>query len=155
VDTPVDPLEALEHDHAALNERVLALGPLLAKIDGDDRAQAATDLGVHLVALRDDLFLHFAREEDGLFPYLVEIAPDLEPSVTELLTMHDEICGTVARLVHIAADELRLDVMLPLFDRFELAYVRHAQAERRILETAAARLAPAQRRDLAAVVAGV
>jgi iron-sulfur cluster repair protein YtfE (RIC family) len=150
-----DPLEAFEHDHQALNEQVLRLGPLLAELQRGDLAGAAAALADHLVSLRDDLFLHFAREEEGLFPYLAEIAPDLEPSVAELVSMHDEICGAVARMIHVAGNAPRFDTMQSLFDRFEVAYAGHAQAEHRLLETAASRLTGAQRGELAAMVAGI
>jgi DUF438 domain-containing protein len=153
--THSDPLEAFEHDHRALNEQVLRLGPLLAKLERGDSESAADALVEHLVALRDDLFLHFAREEEALFPYLVELAPDLEAAVTELVGMHDEICGAVARMVHVAGEDVRLGGLLPLFDRFELAYAQHAQAERRLLEIATQRLSEDERSNLAARVAGI
>jgi hypothetical protein len=124
-----DPLEAFEHDHAALNEQVLRLGPVLAELERGDRAAAAAAFGEHLVALRDELFLHFAREEEGLFPYLAGVAPELERAVADLIAMHDEICGAVARMVHVVGSQPRLDVLLPLFDRFEVAYAQHSQAE--------------------------
>jgi DUF438 domain-containing protein len=150
-----DPVQAFEHDHQTLNEQVLALGPLMARFERDNLASTAATLAGHIAALRDDLFLHFAREEEGLFPYLAANAPDLEPSVAELVSMHDEICGALARLIHVVNDGAKLDSMAPLFDRFESAYVRHSRAEHALLETAAARLTPAQRDDLAAMVAGI
>jgi hypothetical protein len=152
--TPSDPLEAFEHDHRALNDQVLKLGPLLAQLERGGEL-AAESLADHLVALRDDLFLHFAREEEALFPYLAELAPDLEPAITELVAMHDEICGAVARMVHVAGEDVRLGGLLPLYDRFELAYAQHAQAERRLLESATQRLSEDERSNLAARVAGI
>ena len=150
-----DPLEAFEHDHRALNEQVLGLGRLLAELERGDLPTVTAALAESLVALRDDLFLHFAREEEGLFPYLAELTAEFEPAVTELISMHDEICGALARLVHVIQDEPRLDALLPLLDRFEMAYARHAQAELRLLESAAARLTGTQLTDLAAKVAGI
>ena len=150
-----DPLEAFDHDHRELNQQVLGLGPLLVQLERGDLAGGTATLAERLVSLRDDLFLHFAREEEGLFPYLAKVAPDLEPRVIELVSMHDEICGALARMIHVAGNEPRLDTMLPLFDRFEIAYARHAQAEHRLLEESAARLTGAQRSDLAAMVAGI
>jgi iron-sulfur cluster repair protein YtfE (RIC family) len=150
-----DPLHTLEHDHGLLNQQVLAIGPLVAALDRGDLASAAEALSAHLAELRDCLFLHFAREEEALFPFLMEIAPGVESSVTELVSMHDEICGSVSRMVHIAGDRQRCDSISVLFDRFETVYARHAQAERLLLENAAARLNIAQRRELAALIAGI
>jgi hypothetical protein len=153
--TTRDPLEAFEHDHRALNEAVLGLGPLLAQLERGDQEGAGAELVERLTTLRDDLFLHFAREEEALFPYLGELAPDLEPAITELIGMHDEICGAAARMLHVAGEDVRLGGLLPLFDRFELAYAQHAQAERRLLEMATQRLSEDERSNLAARVAGI
>ena len=143
-----DPVRNLVHDHAELNRQVLELSAILAE------HHALPPMLPALKELREHMFLHFAREEEGLFPYLAEMAPDLELAVTELIAMHDEICGALARMVHVVGAEPRFDVMLPLFDRFESSYVRHAEAEHKLLETTAARLTGAQRGELAAMVAG-
>ena len=145
-----DALTALEHDH---DELTRAMRELAAMFTGP--ALSATPPG-HLASvlaeLRDELVMHFVREEEGLFPALALHLPDLSGAVDELIVLHDEICAGATRLVYLARSSSRLDSLLPVFRRFEAAYGRHAQAERGLLGQAARRLTPEQRAELAEVV---
>ena len=99
-----DAVEDLAHDHADLNRRVRALGAALPALD----AAAMAPFAAQLVELREILFLHFAREEEGLFPFVSETVPDLANRVDAMASQHDTICG--ASVDQIYADGLnRLD----------------------------------------------
>lgn len=64
-----DPVRDLAHDHADLNRRVLALAAAFGTCSRTPDASAES-LAPKLVELRETLFLHFVREEEGLFPFM-------------------------------------------------------------------------------------
>jgi iron-sulfur cluster repair protein YtfE (RIC family) len=143
-----DPVNDLAHDHLELNRRVIALGGAIAASRGDHAATL-------LEELRDHLFDHFAREEEGLFPFVSEALPDLDDEVREMAIAHDMICGTLARMLHLAASGAALSLVAELFGRFETAYARHADREATLLRALAQRLDADQRVSLAIVVRGL
>lgn len=146
-------LEELEHDHAALNRRVLDIAALLREGRG-----SLARLATALVELREQLFLHFAREEEGLFPYVSRALPDLAGDLGAMAAAHDGICGTLARMAHLVeggGDADHLDLLGDLFARFQGSYADHAQGERELLRTLHGRLSAAQREELAALIRGL
>lgn len=150
-----DPLLALEHDHVHLSRLVADLRATFDRGDVDHDELAAT-----LAALRDDLFEHFGREEEALFPYLMEALPDLRSSIARLEDAHDRICGAVSRLHSVAAkgsSALREQHALAeqLFRRFDSDYVEHARHESELLRSLAARLTEEQRARVHAIMRGV
>lgn len=151
----IDPVQELVHDHADINRRVLALGAAiraLARPDGDGMAIA---LAHRLDELRELVFLHFAREEEGLFPFVSEAVPELADRAQDMATAHDAICGGLARMCHLAATNAELALVLAVFTRFEAAYASHADAEAALLHELTARLDAAQRAQLAELVRGL
>lgn len=79
-----DTLDDLAHDHADLNRRVLELGAQLRALQRAGAGPAG--LEATLSELRERLFLHFAREEEGLFPLgsqFALVAPALVPSYVD------------------------------------------------------------------------
>ena len=150
-----DPVLQLEHDHTGFSQAVAGLKSTVHLRSGrDDRALASA-----VQALCDELLVHFAREEEGLFPYVVERFPDVAPAIERLLAGHDVVCGCLVRLAH----ALGRDGELPtspgaaagLFDRFEQAYADHARAEIALLRELDARLSKEQRQEIAALVEGL
>lgn len=141
-----DPIDELVHDHADINRRVLEVSRLLAG-DGDPNERVDTQL----VELREELFLHFAREEEGLFPFVSERFPELAPSVDAMSTAHDAICGVVARMCHMISTA-NVATIRGLFERFEVTYVAHAKIEASLLAQLAGRLDAADRAKLAQLV---
>ena len=147
-----DPVQDLTHDHADLNRRVLVLGARIRAM----RADASSDpLVGQLGELREQLFLHFAREEEGLFPFVVEAVSDLGEQVTEMELAHDTICGDLARMFQLASTAEPVARIASLFDRFEHAYANHARAEADLLKTLDARLNAGRRARLAVLVDGL
>lgn len=147
----VDPVLEFQHDHEDLNLLVRDIGALVRGGALDSELPA---LAAQLVELREHLFLHFAREEEGLFPYVAGALPDLADDIAAMVNAHDTTCGAIARMVHLAqsGDAARL---IGLFDRFELAYTLHARAERALLQGLAARLSPGQRAELILLLRGL
>lgn len=150
-----DPVQDLVHDHADINRRVLALGAAIRALDRNDGNGLAVALVHRMSELRELLFLHFAREEEGLFPFVAEMVPDLAGPVHEMALAHDTICGALARMYHLAAANGSVHVILAVFARFEAAYARHAEAEAELLRELTARLDHGQRGRLAELVRGL
>jgi len=145
MDAP-DPLLALEHDHVHLSRLVAELRQMTAELIRDDsRADLSDEVAATLSSLRDDLFEHFAREEEALFPYLADALPDLGPAIERLESAHDRICGGISRLHAIAVTgdaglrEHRA-LVAQLFGRFDAEYVEHARNESEFLRSLAGRL---------------
>lgn len=149
-----DAVRDLVHDHGELNRRVRAVAAALLS-PGLVREAPSKPLLADLVELREALFLHFAREEEGLFPFVAEVAPSSEPQVAAMATAHDTICGSLARVVHLAHGGATLGTIAPLFERFQAAYAAHAEREAELLRALDASLTPAQRARLAALVEGL
>jgi hypothetical protein len=150
-----DPVQDLVHDHADINRRVLALGSAIRTLDRNDGHGMALALAGRLNELRDLVFLHFAREEEGLFPFVAEAVPELADQVHAMALAHDAICGGLARMYHLAATNADLTVIGTVFARFEAAYGSHAEAEAELLHQLSRRLDPAQREQLADLVRGL
>lgn len=150
-----DPVQDLVHDHADLNRRVLALGTTIRALDRDEGNGMALALVTRLGELRELLFLHFAREEEGLFPYVAETVPDLADQIQEMAVAHDAICGGLARMYHLSAANSEIAVITQVFTRFEAAYARHAEVEAELLGQLTARLSPEQLARLSELVHGL
>jgi hypothetical protein len=150
-----DPVQDLVHDHADINRRVFALGSTIRALDRDGGNGMALALVTRLGELRELLFLHFAREEEGLFPLVAELVPDLAEQVRGMELAHDAICGALARMYHLAASNTDLSTIFAVFVRFESAYASHAEVEAELLQTLASRLDPGQRARLAELVRGL
>lgn len=148
-----DPVHDLAHDHAYLNRQVLALASQIRSLAAHGGGTALLLDG--LTALRDHLFLHFAREEEGLFPFVTDTLPDLAAPVHAMETAHDTICGGLARMVHLASTDAAASSLAPLFERFENAYATHARTESELLATLESRLDGELRRRLGALVDGL
>lgn len=148
-----DPVKNLVHDHADLNRRLIAIGVLIEKArrGAVELAELVTPLG----ELRELLFLHFAREEEGLFPVVGEVLPALADQVHEMALAHDAICGGLARMIHLATVGGDPGVLGGVFERFEVAYSAHARAEAELLDAVGKGLGAEHLARLAALVDGL
>ena len=150
-----DPLDDLAHDHADINRRVLAVGASIRALDCEDGNGMALALASRLDELRELLFLHFAREEEGVFPFVSEAVPELADQVQAMAIAHDAICGGLARLCHLAAANAEPTALRPVFVRFETSYASHAEVEAQFLRTLARQLSADDRTRLAELVRGL
>jgi DUF438 domain-containing protein len=144
VDLP-HPLSLLEHDHTQLTREIAALHAEVAALrqEGTPIEPMSDDLVQALVALSEDLFEHFAREEEGLFPLILEHAPDLAPTVASLVEGHDRICGAATRLLALRdrpATAANVQLAASLFDRLVDVYGEHSGRELELLAALARRL---------------
>jgi len=147
-----DPVKTFVHDHAEIHSRILALAKARRSLADD---APSSRLRAPLDELRDLLFLHFAREEEALFPFVATAVAELVPEVDALAVAHDTICGSLARMVQLAATAAPASALAPLVERFEAAYASHALAEASVLGKLDARLTPEQRDQLARLVDGI
>ncbi|MFT3766670.1 MAG: hemerythrin domain-containing protein [Minicystis sp.] len=153
------PLSLLEHDHAQLTRQIAALHAEVTALRevGAPAEPMADDLVQALVALSEELFEHFAREEEGLFPFVVERAPDLAPDVAVLVEGHDRICGAASRLLALrdrAPTPGTLDLAASLFQRLVDVYAEHSGRELALLAALAPRLDAAAQAEFAVFIAG-
>lgn len=160
MDAP-DPLLVLEHDHVHLSRLVAELRQMTAELQRDDaRPDLSDDIAATLASLRDDLFEHFGREEEVLFPFLAERLPDLGTALARLEGAHDRICGGISRLHAIAATgdaglrEHRA-LVAQLFSRFDAEYVEHARHESEFLRSLNPRLDDDTRKHVRRLMSGV
>jgi hypothetical protein len=150
-----DPVQALVHDHADINRRVFALGTAIRTLGCDDGDGMALALVTQLGELRELLFLHFAREEEGLFPFVSEAVPDLADQVHAMALAHDAVCGGLARMYHLVSSNAEITTIAAVFARFESAYGSHAEVEAELLQTLSGRLDREQRARLSELVRGL
>jgi len=148
-----DPLERFEHDHVDLNRRVVALREALTGATNGRQSVLGAALVRDLVTFTDDLFDHFAREEEGLFPFVLEHLPGLLPAVTALIQAHDRICGAASRLLALERRAAPVPESLALasaiFARFESQYAEHSRYESEFLRSLGPQLDARQRDQLA------
>ena len=148
-----DPVATLVHDHAAINRILLELGKEMEALRKGEEVNP--DLADELHALREILFLHFAQEEEGLFPLVAEGLPALADQVASMAAAHDGICGGLSRLIHMLETQADTVTTLGIFDRFEHAYSEHARLEAQLLAVVDREVSAAQRAQLADLVRGL
>ncbi len=159
-ETTDDTLLTLEHDHAELHRSIVELSSVAralreGRLSGDDARAQLVDLAA---VLSEDLFSHFSREEEVLFPYVQATVPELSGVVLALVVGHDGVCGVVARLSHLVQSEAATaqpSLVEALIERLASAYAEHAREERALLTSLEARLTPAQRAEVTALASGL
>lgn len=148
-----DPVASLVHDHANINRLLLELGQEMEAVRNREPVSAELEDALH--ALRDLLFLHFAQEEEGLFPFVAEVLPQLAEQVQQMAEAHDGICGGLSRMIHMIEAQAEPSALVGVFDRFENAYATHARQETQLLEAVDREATPEQRGQLAELVRGL
>jgi hemerythrin-like domain-containing protein len=144
------PLRELAHDHRDLNELIVAVNEALARLD---RKTSRIEDELHEIrdgieAFRDALLEHFAREQEGLLPFVVGRLPAFEQRSLGLIAEHDriaaalsEVARDIARIEESSADEAELATWRGALSRLEDLYVVHARTELAFLEDVGAALA--------------
>ncbi len=156
-----DPIEQLTHDHGHLSALVQAAAAMLVRMErAEEMSEEAIDELVHAVeSLRDALLSHFAREEEGLFPFVDTKVPALAPQVAELLADHDAVIARTAELIGAAELAAGTGVGYALcvstYDRFVEVYAAHAQSEQTLLRAVDAALDADARAALRALLQAV
>lgn len=150
-----EPITRLEHDHLHLARVVFELGSLFGAVRHGERSpeNIKDDLAELLGGLTEDLFEHFAQEEEGLLPYLLERFPDLAPTVDRIEQSHDRICGVAGRMLYLVgrpgvAVPEQFEQLEALFARFDSDYETHSRDEGKLLREVERRLKPEERAAL-------
>lgn len=109
--------------------------------------------------LRHAFSTHIAKEERGMFPYVIAHAPGLGKVVARLSASHELLSAALVRLeqvVHRTSPARRTsDTSKSAFERFLALYAEHELSEARFLRRVDARLEDAERRELAAIVSSL
>ena len=154
-----DPVSEFAHSH----DRLSALALDLRRSVQASRAAGFTAWGIlveQLQALREELLLHFAKEEEGLFPFVRANIPSKVDAVNRMERAHDTICGTVVRLAHLVSrPPIDPGAVRPslhgLHERFERAYADHAREETELFNELGTSLDGAQRAILIELLLGL
>jgi hypothetical protein len=149
-----DPILSLEHTHGHLNHLAIRIGEELAARSGRvvPLSEAQRDEVVTLLeALRDELLVHFADEEEALFPFVRRWMPGSAARVDRLEANHDAICGAVVRLAHLASHDSGLQ-LVALYERFQRVYALHASEEAELLGELGRGLGPPERAELGSLL---
>ncbi len=156
-----DPLDELAHDHGELSVLVFeVLHALDSKVSPPPPPVEQGWLREHLVELREALLLHFAREEEGLFPFVGQHFPEAMSRIVAMEVAHDGICGSVTRTTFLAeqgpdAFAKHLPAITASFVRFVDGYVSHSRIESELIEELGRRLDAEQRAVLAELIRGI
>jgi len=143
------PLRELAHDHRDLNELLVAVNEALSRVD--KKASRLVDelheIRDGIEAFRDALLEHFAREQEGLFPFVVRRLPSFEERARGLVVEHDrvaehltELARRIGRIEETGAEDAMRDWRVSL-GRLEELYAAHARSELAFLEEVAGALA--------------
>jgi hypothetical protein len=152
-----DPVRDFEHVHGHLTELATGVGRLLRDEHGQPRTMSTEqrkDLLSLLERLRDDLLVHFADEEEALFPFVRQRVPSGSDTVDQLEAAHDAICGAVIRIAHLTRHRADWQ-LITLYEHFEEVYTRHARDEAALFEDLGRRLSGADRSELASLLHGL
>jgi hemerythrin-like domain-containing protein len=141
----IDPLQELAHDHRELNELLIAIHGALSRVSQrestlDDELHEIRD-GVE--AFRDALLVHFAREQEALFPFVVAHLPAVRDQADAIIVEHESVANSLTELVKemSSLDTDKLASWLPLLSRSEQLYSAHSQSELKFLEEVSKALA--------------
>jgi len=141
-----EPLKELAHDHRELSGLLIAVRDALSRVE---RGQSKLEDELHEIrdgveVFREALLEHFAREQEGLIPFVVARLPAVRERTDQLIEEHDHIAEVLETLVR----ELgRIDTNSELspfrasLARFEDLYASHSKAELDFLAEVEAALA--------------
>ena len=128
------PLAELAHDHRELNELLVAVHEAIARIEKgesklEDELHEMTD---GLEAFREELLEHFAREQEGAFPWLAHRLPHERTRVDELMAQHDRIAESLNAVIKDLAKPGAVPdtaTWRQALGRFEALYAEHSKSE--------------------------
>jgi len=152
---PVDPVRKFEHTHGSLNKIALDVAASVRAAQQGPTPETWSQLRARLKALHDELLVHFADEEEALFPFVRAVVPKKTAAVEGLEAAHDTICGSIVRMVHLAAGEPEVAKLAALHARFETAYAKHSAEEAKLFDGLDGLLDEAQRHELAERLRGL
>lgn len=140
---PANVLDQLEHDHLIVERVVDDLREgIQAALRGEVDALDLRDSFREFLSLADEeLYEHFDREEQVVFPFLLANVPDAAESIRRLEYAHDRMCGAMSRMARIVTDLddgdflENFDGLVALFARFDANFGRHSREEIALFHT--------------------
>ena len=141
-----DPLKELAHDHRELSGLLLAVRDALSRVE---RGQSKLEDELHEIrdgieAFREALLEHFAREQEGLLPFVVARLPAVRAHTDQLVAEHDHIADVLTTLLKDLGTIDSSGDIAPFrrsLAHFEDLYASHSRAELGFLEEVATALA--------------
>lgn len=155
-----DSVDQLEHDHHHLTRVVTEMREAIRSALREETPveELHVDALEFLTLVTEELYEHFNKEEEGLFPYLAAELPETAATVEGLERAHDRMCGVVGRMEHLVREGeesfvANFDLIVSLFTRFDAYFTRHARDEGDLLREARLKLNREQRRHVARLLA--
>lgn len=147
-----DIIGQLEHDHLVVERMVDDLREgIQSALRGECDPLDLFDSFVEFLSAADEeLFEHFDREEQVVFPFLLENVPESAESIRRLEYAHDRMCGAMGRMQRIVdagGDQNFLEnfeAMIALFTRFDANFGRHSREEIALFHTLGQQLTNSQ-----------
>jgi iron-sulfur cluster repair protein YtfE (RIC family) len=123
-------LQELAHDHRELSGLLVAVHEALARIEKgtsklDDEVHELTD-GIE--AFREELLEHFAREQEGAFPFISARIPAERTRIDALIAEHDRIAESINAIVR-EVHAFDVTAWGKALARFESLYAEHSKSE--------------------------
>lgn len=159
---PDNIVTTLEHEHHHVEKIMDDMREAIGQVLREERAPVdLRDTFDAFSAIADDeLYGHFDREEQVLFPFLLENFPDAKDTIRRLEHGHDRMCGALSRMQRLlaqdeAAIENNFDAIMMLFARFDTNFMQHVEEERELLSAMSKRLDPEQLKTLARMLSEI
>lgn len=136
-------LDQLEHDHLIVEKMVDDLREgIQAVLRGESDPLELRDTFSEFLSIADEeLYEHFDREEQVVFPFLLANVPDAAESIRRLEYAHDRMCGAMSRMQRIVSElddgdyTENFDALVALFARFDANFGRHSREEIALFHT--------------------
>lgn len=124
------PLQDLAHDHRELSGLLVAVHEALTRVEKgtsrlDDELHELTD-GIE--SFREALLDHFAKEQEGVLPWIASRSAAASARVDELIVQHDRIAESLTSVVKDLAG-FEIATWSAALARFETLYAEHTQTE--------------------------
>lgn len=160
---PNDVIGQLEHDHLVIERMVEELREdIQSALRGEcDPVELLDNFVEFLSAADEELFEHFDREEQVVFPFLLENVPDAAESIRRLEYAHDRMCGAVSRMQRMVSEGDQqtflenFDGLVALFARFDANFGRHSREEIALFHTLGQQLTSSQLATLQQMLAEI
>lgn len=125
------PLQELAHDHRELSGLLVAVHEALTRIEkGTSKLEDELhEMGDGLEAFREELLEHFAREQEGAFPYVASRLPNERARVDELVAQHDRIAEALNAVVADLGTAPDLAKWSQALAQFDSLYAEHSKTE--------------------------
>ena len=141
-----DPLRELSHDHRELTSLLLAVHAAISRIK---KRESRLEDELHEIrdgieAFREALLVHFAREQEGLLPFVAKEVPSMTAQSERLMADHEDLAALLTRVVEslgAAETAATLESWSGDLARFEELYSAHSRIELAFLQDVARSLA--------------